>query len=63
MTQPRGKVPTIRAKPVRSAPESQTGQRSDAKDLQKRSDLNEAPESTERSGVPVRPPERLYSGW
>ena len=63
MTQPRGKIPTIQAKPVRSASDNQTIKRPDGIDPQNGSPLTQAPVSSERSGAPVRPAERLYSGW
>ncbi len=63
MTQPRGKIPTIQAKPVRSDPDSQTVKRSDGNVAQNGSHLAKVPVSNRRAGEPVRPPERLYSGW
>ncbi len=63
MTQPRGKIPIIQAKPVRSASDHPAVKRPDEQDVQDASRRTEAPASTERSGAPARPPERLYSGW
>ena len=63
MTQPRGKIPTIRAKPVRSASETQIAKRPDEQNGRNGAHVSEPPVSTERSGAPARPPERLYSGW
>ena len=63
MTQPRGKIPTVRAKPVRSASDDQVAQQPGGKDVQNGSNHVEAPLTTERSGATARPTERLYSGW
>ena len=63
MTQPRGKIPTIQAKPVRSASEVRTLKRPDGQEVPNASQFNEPSGSAERSGAPARPPERLYSGW
>ena len=63
MTQPRGKIPTIQAKPVRSVSEHQAAKLPDGQEVRDNAHHTEPPASTERSGAPARPPERLYSGW
>ena len=63
MTQPRGKIPTVRAKPVRSVSDDQVARQPDGKDVQNGSHHVETPLTAERSGATARPTERLYSGW
>ena len=63
MTQPRGKIPTVRAKPVRSPIDDQGTKPPDGEAVQNGSHLAEAPLPAERSGAAARPTERLYSGW